>query len=295
MSTLTRIWQRILAWLNNLTLDPVPTPKPPVDAPVDDDPPVIVVPPAPAPAAYHATDWWRNAIVRGMNILDPSMPAELRKQIFDWRRDDTFVPVYLANDGDGNYGHTSMYKAGVHGGEVDRLRVNWMRDELQKYRARGQRIDFWLMADDSKRISKLPETVQMRYINNAVGAFGDLAAQWCLCLEAQETWPDKGMQKRLIAHLKTLTNQPAFIHYWSYKDWQMAVDAGADGFHAQYGFGLTPATIRAQTLDAAPKVHAAGLRYIAFEYGKDNESDADKARGRAAMEAGADGTGSGCS
>jgi len=44
MSTLTRIWQRILAWLHNPTLDPAPTPKP-------------------------RTFLWRDAAVRGMNVL----------------------------------------------------------------------------------------------------------------------------------------------------------------------------------------------------------------------------------
>lgn len=246
---------------------------------------------------YQGRSWWDNATTYGMNIA--GMPPEKRLQVISWRQGDNIAAVALYNENDGPWANFSVYKDNVFAGELDPDKVSHMEAVLKEQQAVTGRLDLWLEVDDSPKSDRAPLEAKIQHADMMVELYDKFATIWTVDLESNEdsTLKNDATMALLVAHIKTRTNKPVFVHY-SRTDAKRALRVGADGLHGQTGPNDTPANVGNDTAQAVAVLHPAGKLFVEFEHGHNNPKgnqggEADKARGHAALAHGADGTGSG--
>lgn len=240
---------------------------------------------------------------RCMNVLSCQMPEATFHDIVarceGW---NTVWYVFLANRGDGTPPVTSFYVDDEHGGEVDPEKAALFRRRMAYLRAQGFRVVPWFFPDDSPAITGKDLATQKRYLSQAVAQFGDLfATDVCLGLELDEYWDadwpagatDRAPIPALTEHLRDLLPGTRIGHHHTRLAlWRAAIRGGADVLYGQYGFGLDEHQIRDATrailADLDGRIH-----FVAAEYHLSSDSAAARALGRAADDAGAEGTGNG--
>lgn len=245
--------------------------------------------PEPAPETGHAggavtphatTFLRRNATISSHVLLSDKLTDAKRQEIIDYNKAQGYsvLYVYCANEGDYD-------KQGV---AYDHGKQAMWRRWLQAVIDSGARVIMWGCADDSSGLSRRTFDQWRVYWGLVHADCGDLVSEWVTGLECDERW-SAGTTQTLTRLLKEITGKPVGVHTTSIG--KIGHAAGADAFYIQTGFGRTPAQVAAVVREAKAKFSG---RVICAEYSKSGDTDAAKAIGDAAIDAGADGVGNGC-
>ena len=263
----------------------------------NDDLVTPALPPEIGKLDYNGRGWWDKASTYGMNIA--GMPPEKRMQVINWRKGDNIAAVALFNEADGPWAGFSCYANNEFAGALDPAKVSHMEAVLKEQKAVTGRLDLWLEVDDSPKSDRAPLSQKIQHADMMIELFDKYATVWTVDLESNEdaTLKNDSTMAQLVAHMKTRTNKPVFVHYGR-TDASRALRVGADGHHGQTGRDDSPASVGNVTAKAVKVLHPAGKFFVMFESGHSNAKgnvggEADKARGQAALAHGADGTGSG--
>ena len=263
----------------------------------DDDITIPALPPEAGKLDYNGVSWWDVASTYGMNVA--GMPVEKRVQVIGWRKGTTIAAVALYNEADGPWSGYSCYVDNAFAGTLDPVKVAHMEAVLKEQQAVTGRLDLWLEVDDSPKSDRAPLEKKIQHADQMIGLYDKYATIWTVDLESNEdnTLKNDTTMALLVAHIKTRTSKPVFVHY-SRTDAARALRVGADGHHGQVGRDDSPATVTAVCTKAVNILHPAGKFFVMFEHGHSNPNagvggNADRARGQAALAVGADGTGSG--
>lgn len=230
--------------------------------------------------AVHATTFLRSgARVTSHVLMSPSLTDAQRAELIAYNNSHGYgvLYVYAANEGD--YGR----KAVRYSGERDVWRL-WLGEVVKS----GARVIMWGCADDSPGLAKWTPDQWRAYWGRLHADCGDLISEWVTGLECDERW-SAGTTQTLTRLLKQITGKPVGVHTTGLS--KVGHAAGADAFYLQTGFGKSPAQVA--DLVRAARAKFSG-RVIAAEYHKSGETAEAKAIGDAAIAAGADGVGNGC-
>lgn len=236
----------------------------------------------PGPAHVHATTFLRRgAKITSHTLLRDDMPEDQWRELIAYNQAQGYgvLYVYAANEGD--YGRQWVEYAASKSFE-------WRR-RLQAVVDSGTRVIMWGCADDSPGLAKRTQAQWRNYWGQIHAACGDLISEWVTGLECDERWSASTTQA-LTRMLKELTGKPVGVHTTGLS--KIGHADGADAFYLQTGFGRSPAQVADLVRQAKAKF--AGGRVIAAEYHKSGETAEAKAIGDAAIAAGADGVGNGC-
>jgi len=239
---------------------------------------------------HRASFLFDNALTRTMNGLSYNMSDDRFEGIVKRCavNGDTAIYLYFSNQGDGTPVPTSFYENDKFGGEIDDHRLKDMQERVQFCQLNGLRVVAWLFADDSSKISKAPLEVQQKYIDDVVREFDRYISEYVLGLEMDEHM--KSRMEPLAVFLDSKTAKKIGLHLrpgrWTYSRDIEAVD---HHYH-QFGFNKPASFIESETAKIKALV---GKPVIAAEYDLNSDSPAAKARGAAAINGGAAGTGNG--
>lgn len=244
------------------------------------------------PFKNHAASFlFDNAGTRVMNILSPSCPWSSFKSIVARckRNGDTLLYLFLADEKDGPaWVPFSFYRNHQIGADLHDAHLKEMQRRCEYILDQKLGCIFWLRADDSPNFNRAPQPRQEQYQKDAAKHFDKFASGWCIALEADEYMSASAVD-HYAAHLQRLTDKPICVHQVPGR-WSFAKSEHIDAMLLQIGFNrpasALQAMVRACRADLNKPVAAA-------EYHKSSDSKEAKALGRAAMEAGAIGTGNG--
>lgn len=228
----------------------------------------------------HTTAFLRgNAKITTHTLLRDDMPEAKWRELIAYNKAQGYGVMYIYAANEGDYG-------GQRVEYTPAKRAEWRR-RLQAVIDSGARVIMWGCADDSKGLANRTVAEWRAYWGMVHAAVGDQVSEWVTGLEVNEYC---GLKKSrdLTAVLKELTGKPVGVHTTGLS--AIAYAAGADVFYLQ------------DTSKSAAKVAAAVRsaksqhpgRVIAAELHLSGETAAARALGDAAIEAGADGVGTGC-
>ena len=223
-----------------------------------------------------------------MNLLSPKL-NKIDQTIKKLKAmGDNTVYLYLFNQSDGEGSGYSAYDGDKMGGSLNEAKIKAYREKIEKFKEAKLDIIFWLRADEW--IRKYPEAEQIKYQADMVTQFNDDAAAWVIGFKMNQHMLVSSSDK-YVKHLKEITSKPVGIHcgYWDY-DW--ALSSGADVFYADYGFLSSPDKMSEATKSTIRNL-GGKAKFIAATYNRTNDSKEAIELGKAAMAAGADGTGNG--
>lgn len=231
----------------------------------------------------HATTFLRrNARVTSHVLMSSSVGSDSKQEIIDYNAAQGYGALYVYAANDGDYGRREVrYNPAT---DKDHWRY-W----LSKVKASGASVIMWGCADDSPKLAKMPFQWWEQYWGAIHRDLGDLIDEWVTGLEVNEYW-SQGETRDRTNLLKRITGKPVGVHCTGISAINHA--DGADAYYLQTGFGKSPSQVAAAVREAKAKFKG---RVIAAEYHKSGETDAARAIGDAAIAAGADGVGNGCS
>lgn len=231
--------------------------------------------------SVHATTFLRNGAKYTSHVLlSEKVPDAERAELIAYNKAQGYgvLYVYAANEGD--YGRRSV--------AYDHSKRDLWRKWLQAIIDSGARVIMWGCADDSNNLSKRTMEEWRAYWGLIHADCGDLISEWVTGLECDERWSASTTQS-LTRLLKDITGKPVGVHTTGLS--AVAHAAGADAYYLQAGFGKSPDQVAALVREAKARFRG---RVICAEYHLHGESDDAKAIGDAAIQAGADGVGNGC-
>ena len=285
-------WTSFVNWITSLFRNKPRQPSEPnPDFLPDTDRVEPVVRHVPPLIGHRASFLFDDAKTRVMNILSPRCDLATFKTIVERciRNGDDYVYLYFRNYGDGPWGPFSFYQSHRIGGDMHTAVLESMRTRLNILRDRNLGIVAWLRSDDSRMFNSISMDAELKYQVDVVRHFDEYVSAYVLGLELDEYMKGSTVAG-LAAHLNTITQKHIGTHQTSGK-YEYARLANVDGCWFQYGFGRTPAQIRAMT-NATLGV-LSGKPVFATEYHKSSDSAQARALGDAALSAGASGTGNG--
>lgn len=222
----------------------------------------------------------RNAKITTHTLLRDNMPEAEWRELIAYNKAQGYgvMYVYCANEGD--YGGQRIEYTPAK-------RAEWRR-RLQAVIDSGARVIMWGCADDSKGLANRTVEGWRAYWGMVHQAVGDQVSEWVSCLEADEYI---GLTKcrQLTAVLQELTGgKPVGVHTTGLS--AIAYAQGADKFYLQ-DTSRNAAKVAAAVRSAKKQF---GGQVIAAELHLSGETAAARALGDVAIEAGADGAGTGC-
>jgi hypothetical protein len=167
--------------------------------------------------------------------------------------------------------------------------VQAMRMWLQKVRAAGLATCLWFMKGNSGDESGRSEDAFNEVIKQNIDSFGDLADAYCIGIEVDEYKWGADRVARHCDFVRKTGGKKVAVHTAARE--ASAYFGGADIAFLQYGFGTNAGDVAAYTKQIIAKFP--GKAVVAMEYAKNGDSDAARALGEAAMNAGAIGFGNG--
>ncbi len=173
------------------------------------------------------------------------------------------------------------------------------RAVLQELRNDGIKPVVWLAPDDANEFHKDSEQKLPGYWNSFIPAINDVTEGYVVGLEADEYWSDQELNA-LGTHLNTLTNKPIFVHFSKGygasigSNWWGLSSPWIDGILYQYPKELAIEEYAVRTAQLVPIFHNKGKLFIAGEYETREQESRAISIGNAAIDAGADGCGNGC-
>lgn len=251
------------------------------------------------PARAHRTAFLFNgASVRIMNMLSLAWgEGEFRHWVRVLKKmKATRIYLYLANYGDGPGGATNManvtsfYRDNIHGGRVDRDKVDFMLDRIRwaRHEAGLLMVPFF-HADDSKGhgIPARDMDVNERHIQNCLHLFGHYFEEAVLGLELDDYFTAAEIA-HLVAYWRRISDKPIGVHYRRHNAGR-ALATGAHSLYGQWPVGWSRNKLVADCRDVVAKLGGA-MRFVAAEY----DDSSDKGHGQALVsDGGANGYGNG--
>lgn len=238
-------------------------------------------PPAPTGKVYpHATTFLRrNASISSHVLMSDKLTDAKRQEIIDYNKAQGYgvLYVYCANEGDYD-------KQGV---SYDRSKRELWRKWLGKVIESGSRVIMWGCADDSNNLAKRTHSEWRAYWGMVHADVGDLVSEWVTGLECDERW-SAGETQALTRLLKEITGKPVGVHTTGLS--KIGHAAGADKFYLQ-DTSRNAAKVSAAVRSAKKQF---GGTVIAAELHLSGDTAEARALGDAAIDAGADGVGTGC-
>jgi len=234
----------------------------------------------PSAQTAHTTAFLRgNAKITTHTLLRDNMPEAEWRELIAYNKAQGYgvMYVYAANEGD--YGRQWVEYAASKSFE-------WRR-RLQAVVDSGARVIMWGCADDSPGLAKRTQAQWRNYWGQIHAACGDLISEWVTGLECDERWSASTTQA-LTRMLKELTGKPVGVHTTGLS--AIAYAQGADKFYLQ-DTSRNAAKVAAAVRSAKKQF---GGQVIAAELHLSGETAAARALGDEAIEAGADGAGTGC-
>ncbi len=187
------------------------------------------------------------------------------------RNGDTHIYLYTQNQGDGV------------GGVLPQEDWEARLDHLNRI---GLRPVFWLMADDSPRLSNQSLLKLKAHNAEIVRRFDSKVDHYVACLECDEYWTADRVGQMVI-HLKNQTEKPVGVHLTPGVKPEYYQEA--DLIYLQTGFNLSEPQYRAKVRQAL----GLGKPVVVAEYAWNSSSSNARRLGDIACEMGAIGTGNG--
>ena len=246
-------------------------------------------------SGYKCTSFlFDDARTRVMNGLSMNMPEGDYEAILDRleRMGCNMILLSVANERDGYPAPTTFYN-GAWFGTVDQNKVDFMRQRIQKAKARGFHVQLWGPLDDSPSLARGTHAQMTQFYNDMVALFDDLADSYCVGLEIDEwgkSWwniihePDVSRISEYVDILKA-TGKVTAVHFTSYKLIDLAHQCGADVFNAQFGWLTSEKSMQEKMAWLNGKAGTLGI--VACEYNRDGDTDMARKLSTAAKASGA--------
>jgi len=241
---------------------------------------------------HKASFLFDNAGTRVMNVLAYNVDDGYFNGVINRcaGNGDKVIYLYVGyNKGDGP-GTTSFYVNDVFDSAVDGNKVNLMKSRMKAIRKKNLHIVAWVFADDNTGKVNFKDTEALkRCVKIAVDNFDEYVSEYVIALEADE-YLSISQVDQLAIYLKSITKDKAIGVHQLMGRYNYSQLGSIDKHYHQYGFNKSTGFIDSQTKKV---MGAVGKPVIAAEYDGSSDSVGAKARGDAAMGAGASGTGNG--
>lgn len=228
---------------------------------------------------------------RAMNLLSPQindLDKRLKRLVANG---DTTIYLYLSNQADGEGSGYSPYNDNKIGETIDKSAIEAYRSKLEVIKKAKLKIIFWLRADQSMAFNEASKEQQFKYQDDMVKLFEKDATEWVIGYRSNR-YMTEDAAKEYVAHLKGISSKPVGIHCSDLNKCTWAVNCKADVYYGEYGYNCSPSEITEKTKKVLAKLDGK-VKFIAADYHRSSDTEEAKALGKAAMEAGADGTGNG--
>lgn len=241
---------------------------------------------------HKASFLFDNGGTRVMNILSHNVTDSYFNGVLNRciGNGDKVVYLYVGyNNGDGA-GTTSFYVNDKFGGETDNNKLNIMKNRMKAVRKKDVHIVGWIFPDDNGSKINFRDTEGLkRCIKVVVDNFDEYISEYVLVLEANES-VSAGQIDEMAGYIKSITKDKPIGNHQTPGRYDYSQLGNIDKHYHQYGFNKPTSFIDSETKKV---IGAIGKPVIAAEYDLSSDSPNAKARGDAAMGAGAKGTGNG--
>lgn len=238
-------------------------------------------------SSIHATNFLANNSPLGgsMRLMDPRNSDAEREEVISDLKAQGYTVAYVGCAMPAKTGKTEY----VYSVSSPYDKATW-RKWLQKLKDAGIQPILWMHGGNYPALFRWSEDTFNAHQKRVHMDLGDLALEYVQGIEVNESGWGVDRVGRHVTFLKNLSGKRVGVHTGSYDQEEYA--AKADVFYVQYGFGKTANDIARITADVIRKLGS--KRVIAAEYHLHGDTNEAKAMGDAAIAAGAQGVGNGC-